>query len=303
MASTSSSYCGGPYTHIRLTPPADDDGVALLTLAREPVNTMDGALWGELGRALTGLEAAHRAGLDSGAALTPPTPSSPSPHYPRAVVIESGLARDVFTAGNDIAELYAPGTTQAAYTSFWVLQNTVLSSLLVSPLVTVAAIRGACPAGGCALALCCDVRVLLDGPAAVIGLNEVGLGIPVPKMWGALMARVVGQATAERLCMGAALVGAGKALEAGLVDTLVPGGGGAGALRSAALAAARSLVRAGPDAGRAATKLGARGEFASAWAAYAPGEAAGAWAMLASPATVRALKSVMDRLASKKARL
>jgi len=294
MASPSSSLYGGPYTHITLTPPSDSDGVVVLTLGREPVNTMDSALWGELTRALAGLEAAHTAGLARG------KPAS-HPFYPRAVVIESGLRRDVFTAGNDIGELYAPATSQAAYTAFWVLQNAFLARLLVSPLATVAAIRGACPAGGCALALCCDARLLLEGPAAAIGLNEVALGIPVPKMWAALLARVVGQAPAERLCMGAVLVKAREAAAMGLVDGLVAGD--AGALRAASVASARALVRAGPDAGRAATKLGSRAEFAVAWAAYAPGEAAGAWAMLASPGTIAALKRVMDRLGSKKSKL
>ena len=292
--SSPSTLYGGPYTHIRLTPPADADGIVVLTLAREPVNTMDTALWGELGRALAGLEAAHAAGSNRRS-------SSPSLPYPRAVVIESGLQRDVFTAGNDISELYAPGTSESAYTAFWVLQNAILARLLISPLATVAAIRGACPAGGCALALCCDGRLMLEGPAAVVGLNEVALGIPVPKMWGALLARVVGQNRAEALCMGAVLVRARAAAEMGLVDGVVEGD--ASALRSAAVAAARSLVRAGPDAGRASTKLGARGEFAAAWQDYAPTEAAGAWGMLASPGTVAALKRVMDRLGAKKAKL
>jgi len=41
----------------------------------------------------------------------------------------------------------------------------------------VAAIRGACPAGGCCLSLCCDFRIMTD--FGHIGLNEVALGISV----------------------------------------------------------------------------------------------------------------------------
>jgi Delta3-Delta2-enoyl-CoA isomerase len=311
MAS-SSPY--GTFRHIRLAPPADADGVVVLTLAREPVNTMDRELWGELAAALDALEAAHAAGLRKGGGgggggsgghthqpSTSSSSSSSSSFFPRALVIESGLTRDVFTAGNDIRELYAPGTSAARYTEFWVAQNTFLSRLLVSPLATVAAVRGACPAGGCALALCCDVRLMLEGRGAVIGLNEVALGIPVPKMWGALLARVVGKARAEGMCMGATLLPPARALEVGLIDALVRGD--AGDLRAAGVEAARRLARAGPDAGRAATKANARGAFADDWAAYAPVEAAGAWAMLESEATVRALKRVMDGLAAKKARM
>ena len=41
--------------------------------------------------------------------------------------------------------------------------------------------RGACPAGGCILALCCDERVMTDDSTSCIGLNEVALGIAVPR--------------------------------------------------------------------------------------------------------------------------
>jgi hypothetical protein len=43
--------------------------------------------------------------------------------------------------------------------------------------VQVAAIRGACPAGGCCLSLCCDFRIMTE--FGHIGLNEVALGIAV----------------------------------------------------------------------------------------------------------------------------
>ena len=49
---------------------------------------------------------------------------------------------------------------QFRYTDFWVTSNVFLARLYRSPLVTVAAIKGACPAGGCCLSLCCDLRVM-----------------------------------------------------------------------------------------------------------------------------------------------
>lgn len=57
-----------------------------------------------------------------------------------------------------------------------------------SRLATLAAIRGACPAGGCAISLCCDARIMTAGNGT-IGLNEVALGIPVPKYWVQVMAQ------------------------------------------------------------------------------------------------------------------
>ena len=48
------------------------------------------------------------------------------------------------------------------YTDFWVTSNVFLARLYRSPLVTLAAIKGACPAGGCCLSLCCDMRVMTE---------------------------------------------------------------------------------------------------------------------------------------------
>ena len=56
----------------------------------------------------------------------------------------------------------------------------------------VAAIRGACPAGGCCLALTCDYRI--QSQQGTFGLNETALGVPVPPFWAMLMTRIIGQA-------------------------------------------------------------------------------------------------------------
>ena len=66
-----------------------------------------------------------------------------------------------------------------------------------SPLVTIAAIRGACPAAGCNIALCCDHRIMTA--QGYIGLNEVAIGISVPEMWCNLMGRTIGQGPASQL--------------------------------------------------------------------------------------------------------
>jgi enoyl-CoA hydratase/carnithine racemase len=102
--------------------------------------------------------------------------------------------------------------------NFWKISNQFLGNLYVSRLVTIAGIRGACPAGGCCLALCCDYRILTD--PGYIGLNEVALGISVPKYWGRLMERVIGSGKAEKLLQFAQLVKAKQALDIGLVDEI-----------------------------------------------------------------------------------
>jgi Delta3-Delta2-enoyl-CoA isomerase len=67
---------------------------AIVTLLREPVNTMNLSMWEQLTEALNSLEA--------------------NPNM-RGVIFQSGLQRDVFTAGNDIMELYAPNTSPERY--------------------------------------------------------------------------------------------------------------------------------------------------------------------------------------------
>jgi len=274
------------------------DGVALVSLRREPVNTMDTPFWEELLSVLDELEGS----FSSKKAEKYSDSSSLSPPRIRAAVFSSGLRRDVFTAGNDVKELYAPMTSRERYQRFWVLQNTFLARLFASPLVTVAAWRGATPAAGCCLGLACDTRIMSSGvenanaAAPHVGLNEVALGIPVPEKWSLLLARVVGVARAERMALFAELLSPQQALECGLVDAVVPD---RAALDAAALAAARRALRF-PDGGRVATKMRERASFAKEWTEFAPGEALGAWEMLEHPSTVKALGGVIERLAGKK---
>lgn len=247
-------------------------GFAHVVLCREPVNTMSLGFWHQLSAALDKLEA--------------------DPEV-RGVIFCSGLRRDVFTAGNDINELYAPLTSKERYRQFWLDSNRFLARLYTSPLVTVAAIRGACPAGGCCLSMCCDYRLMTEQGS--IGLNEVALGISVPKMWAALMARLVGQAPSEKLLQFAAMLKPREALRLGLVDEVVPKDG----LLEAAETAMRNMLQA-PDASRAETKRLMRGDFAREWAAYAEAEVDYAWELLVSPGVVAQLGAVLERLSGGK---
>ncbi|KAF8064621.1 Eci1 [Scenedesmus sp. PABB004] len=257
---------------------------AVITLAKEPVNSFDTAMWAALGDAVSAVEAdPAMAGL----------------------IITSGLARDVFTAGNDLSELHAPSTSAEQYARFWAALSRALVGLLTSRLATLAAIRGACPAGGCAIALACDARLMVGGRGA-IGLNEVALGIPVPKFWAGLMARVVGTAHAERLLLGGTMVAPERALELGLVDELVPAppGGAAGGAQAALLARAHALMArtaALPARARAETKDRLRRDFGDAWLAYALDWEAGpaGYAHIAHPDTVAAVGAAIARLSSK----
>lgn len=247
-------------------------GYAVLTIKREPVNSMNLDLWRELSQALERLEVDRAV---------------------RGLIFQSGLEKDVFTAGNDLLELYAPKTSAERYRDFWITQNRFFARLYRSPLATVAAIRGACPAGGCALALSCDYRVMTD--FGQIGLNEVAIGIPVPAYWAQLMQRTIGQRAAERLLPYGIMLQAEEALNIGLVDRLTP----ASQLLEAAEGAMQGMLKVF-DAGRQATKRHLREAFAKEWEDYCEGEAAYGWQLISHPKTVQAMESVLQRLSKSK---
>lgn len=84
-----------------------------------------------------------------------------------------------------------------------------------------------------------------------MGLNEVALGISVPKFWGMLMQRVVGTGAAEKLLQFAVMVTPDEAKELGMVDDVVP----KHKLQTAAEAAMGELLKP-PDVGRAVSQRG-----------------------------------------------
>lgn len=245
-------------------------------MSKEPVNAMDLPFWEALYDALMWMEA-HPA--------------------VRGALIASALQRPIFTAGNDVAkELYAPNTSAERYQRFWEVSNTFLARLYASPLLTVAAIRGACPAGGCAIAMCCDHRVMTEG--GHIGLNEVAIGLPVPVFWTELFMRIVGHSKGEKLLLGGVLLKPAAAKQAGLLDGVVA--------EAELLRAAEEILVAGlklPDAGRHATKRTIRADLAARWEAGAAAEARSGWTAIADPVTVKLVAEMLARLSRPKAKL
>jgi Delta3-Delta2-enoyl-CoA isomerase len=252
-----------------------DDTLAIVSLHREPVNSMNTALWTQLLQTLDSLES--------------------NPHV-RGVIFTSTLKRNVFTAGNDLSELYAPSTSLAQYSNFWVTSNMFLARLYTSPLVTIAAVKGACPAGGCCLAMCCDFRIVTKD--ATMGLNEVAIGISVPGNWIKLMISIIGQGKADKLTQYARTVGAEEALKIGLVDRVVEK---AEDLELEATKLATEIFKL-PDAGRGVTKGLLRNDLGDAWGdkTTLENEAHRTWGSLTNEDTIKALKAVMTRLSKPK---
>ncbi|MCD0487027.1 enoyl-CoA hydratase/isomerase family protein [Pedobacter sp. MC2016-14] len=123
-----------------------------------------------------------------------------------------------FSAGLDLIELYSYNEPEAK--SFWELFLKFTANLTAFSKPMVAAINGHAPAGGCVIALACDVRIMAEGQY-IIGLNEVPVGIIVPHAVFALYSFWIGQAQAARSLLEGKLFTPEEALKVGLVDELV----------------------------------------------------------------------------------
>ncbi|XP_063984817.1 enoyl-CoA delta isomerase 1, mitochondrial-like [Diachasmimorpha longicaudata] len=170
-------------------------GVTTVSMNRQPVNSLNLDILRELKETFENLKKDGSKGL----------------------ILTSSLPT-VFCAGLDIMEMYKPEVKRC--TEFWTnLQDTwiVLNEL---PIPTVAAINGACPAGGCLLAQSCEYRVIVDGKHT-IGLNETRLGIIAPFWFQEGYIRTIGYRRAELALLRGELFLPQQALECGLVDELV----------------------------------------------------------------------------------
>ena len=250
-----------------------DKGYAIITIAKEPMNSLDTEL-------CTALYSAIKA-VESDAAM-------------KGLIITSGLKGEVFCYGLDpVKELYAPNTSAEQFSAFWPAFSKVLITLYRSRLATLAAIKGAAPAGGCLIALCCEKRLMTRQGSGTIGLNEVAMGIPVPTSLVKLMGQVTGAKVAEDMVVNGRAVKAEEALQMGLVDELV-------ASADMLLPRAEELMAAAvklPSEARATTKQLLRSDFAQAWenSAYSE-EAALLWGALSRPETVALLGAIVARL-------
>ncbi|KAM3598781.1 uncharacterized protein V6R79_022498 [Siganus canaliculatus] len=137
----------------------------------------------------------------------------------RGLIITSNQPK-VFSAGLDILEMYGKGPERCAV--FWRAVQEMWLKLYGSNMVTIAAINGSSPAGGCLLSLTCDYRIMADNPRYSIGLNETLLGIVAPFWFKDTMVNTVGHREAEMALALGLLYKPSEALKIGLVDQVVP---------------------------------------------------------------------------------
>jgi Delta3-Delta2-enoyl-CoA isomerase len=129
-------------------------------------------------------------------------------------------AGKIFCPGLDLQELSA--LDRPSMERFMRRFAAAVLSLYVFPKPVVASMHGHALAGGCVLGLCADWRVLRRG--ALIGLNEVKVGVPLP--FG--VALIVRDAVPKNRVVEVSLLGRNhsddEALRAGLADELADAG-------------------------------------------------------------------------------
>lgn len=136
----------------------------------------------------------------------------------RALVL-SGLP-GMFSAGLDLITLSKMDRSQAG--DFWRQFFGLLRTIGACPVPIAAAITGHSPAGGAVMAIHCDYRVMARGEFK-IGLNEVQVGLVVPRQIQRVLARLLGTHRAERLLVAGAMLSPDEAVQAGFVDELIEG--------------------------------------------------------------------------------
>ncbi len=125
---------------------------------------------------------------------------------------------DAFSAGLNLAEVLAADTE--AMLGFLHALEGLLRALYLHDGPTAAAVNGHAIAGGCLVAMCCDVRVATDHPRARIGLNEVALGLRFPPALLRLVQARISPAHLDEVVLGGALHDPAGALRLGFVDEL-----------------------------------------------------------------------------------
>jgi enoyl-CoA hydratase/carnithine racemase len=131
------------------------------------------------------------------------------------VVVVAGSG-PTFCAGLDLRELAAQREAGAVETHGL---EQALERLEDCPHPTIAAVQGDAVAGGCELALHCDLRVAADNARFAMPLARLGIAVPIALTWK-LVDTIGAGATKELVFTGEAL-GAEGALALGLVNRVV----------------------------------------------------------------------------------
>jgi len=158
----------------------------------------------------------------------------------RAIIV-TGAGR-AFCAGGDLREMQRmaerEGKAEAFFDEPLRLLNECILLIRRAPVPFIAAVNGAASGGGCNLALACDLVVA--GESARFNQAFIKIGL-VPDCGGSfILPRLIGWKRASELMMTGEVVTAGRALEMGMINAVVPDD----ELLARALAMAEKLAQA-----------------------------------------------------------
>jgi enoyl-CoA hydratase/carnithine racemase len=132
----------------------------------------------------------------------------------RVVVIRGAGA--AFCAGMDLRELAAQRAAGAV--DLDPLER-ALETLERCPLPTIAAVQGDAVAGGCELALHCDILVAADTARFAMPLARIGIAVPIALTWKLVDA--IGAAATKEMLFTGEPIGCETALSLGMVNRVV----------------------------------------------------------------------------------
>ncbi len=210
--------------------------MAVLRLAHGPVNALDAELCEAVAAQFRAL-------------VTEPV---------RAVVV-TGSGR-AFSAGADLRRVVDEG--EPYIRRFVPALDELYRSAFQLGKPVVAAVNGHAIAGGCVLAACADVTLMSAGR---IGVPELAVGVPFPRVALEVLRYAVGDAVTRKLVLGTQTYPMDEAQALGLVDEVLP----ADDLLSTAVDRARALVASIPPDTFAASKAQLRRDAVERMAAYA----------------------------------
>jgi enoyl-CoA hydratase/carnithine racemase len=125
-----------------------------------------------------------------------------------------------FCAGADIAEFEEVFASREAARAYHGVVHAAYDAIASLPIPTIALVQGVCFGGGCALALCCDLRYADESASFCIPPARLGLAYSLAET--KRLVDLVGPAKAKEMLMGARVIAVDEALRIGLVTRLFP---------------------------------------------------------------------------------
>jgi len=136
-------------------------------------------------------------------------------------LVLSSANEKIFSLGFNLPVLFPQ--SREDFQAFFQAFNRFCLDLYTLPKPTAAALTGHAVAGGCILAISCDLRFIAEGKKSM-GLNEVKLGVPVPYVTDRILHQIVGTRKAREILESGDFYPPPVLLEMGLVDRILPAG-------------------------------------------------------------------------------